>query len=266
MDKNELKNNFCPFILDMDIDIILPKEKRTSIQKSFSYLRKKLHIKLSRKTYMDSILKKCKVRFFKAIYDCLKKCTKKSIIPRLPQKFIINISIEINKNIFEKSLQELYQDFDFSPLNIDKYIEEGKCLKGKEEYFRYICTSKISELYILYTKSKRYKSDVEYIKNYLGIKMAILYKFVSKNFVNYFILTKPHYLKNKDIKNKNNSGSNVITNKIINKNIIDYNKLNSNIKDYKKTNACHISINNNNSEQNNNYDSNINNNVYLNAN
>ena len=33
--------------------------------------------------------------------------------------------------------------------------------------FKYIYSTKISELYILYTKSKRYNSEVEYIKDNL---------------------------------------------------------------------------------------------------
>ena len=197
MEKNEPKSDqFFPFSINMEIDILLPKEKRTSFQKCFSYLRKKLQIKLTRKTYIDSLLKKCKARFFKAIYDCLRKCTKNNTIQKMPQRFIINISIKNNKNIFEKSFQELYQENNISPFNIDKFIEEGKCIKGKEDYFRFIHYSKISDLYILYLKSKRYKGEVDYIKNNLGVKMMLLYKFVSENFINYYIFTKPRYNRN----------------------------------------------------------------------
>ena len=231
MEKNESKNNVFPYSVNMDIDILLPQDKRTSFQKSFAYLRKKLQIKLTRKTYIDSILKKCKARFFKAIYDCLRKCTKKGIIQKIPQNFIINISIENNKTIFDKSFQELYKDFNFSPINIDKFIEEGKCIKGKEIYFRYIFSSKISELYVLYIHSKRYKSEVDYLKNNLGLKMMLLYKFVAENFVNYYTFTKPHYCKNLK-KNFNNINKDNNENNYVNtqtKNNIDNNKINSKI-------------------------------------
>jgi hypothetical protein len=240
MEKNESKNAFFPFFVNKDIDKLLPKEKRTSFQKSFSYLRKKLQIKLTRKTYIDSILKKCKARFFKAVYDCMRKCTKKGNIQKVPQNFIINISIENNKNIFEKSFQELYKDFHFSPIDIDKFIEEGNCVKGKEDYFRYIFTTKISELYELYTQSKRYKNEVEYIKNNLGFKMTLIYKFVAENFVNYYIFTKPHYckkLKTKTINNFNNEKTTYVNNSINN---IDSNK--------------NLNINNNDNINNNNKD------------
>ena len=229
MEKTESKNDFFPYFVNMEIDLLLPKEKRTSFQKSFAYLRKKLQIKLTRKTYIDSILKKCKARFFKAIYDCLRKCSKKGSIQKIPQNFIINISIENNKNIFDKSFQELYQEFNLSPISINEFIDEGKCIKGKEHYFKYLYSTKISELYLLYTKSKRYKSEVEYIKDNLGLKMMLLYKFVAENFVNYYLFTKPHYCSKIKKKYENNDNSYVnkniniiINNDIKNNNNIDF--------------------------------------------
>ena len=250
MEKNESKSDFFPFSVNMDIDILLPKEKRTTFQKSFAYLRKKLQIKLTRKSYIDSILKKCKARFFKAVYDCLRKCTKNETIYKIPQNFIINISIENNRNIFDKTFQELYQELNFSPFNVDKFIEEGKCLKGKENFLRYIYSSKISDLYILYTKSKRYKSEIDYIKKNLGLKMVLLYKFVSENFVNYYIFTKPHYCKNSK---KSPKTINKINNEKlyinINNNIMQDNKV-----IVKKANiTSDFSSNNDNSKDSNNY-------------
>ena len=96
MEKIESKNNLFPFTINKDIDTWIPQEKRESFQKCFAYLRKRLQIKQTRKTYIDSILKKCKTRFFKAINDCLNQCVKVNI-KNLPQTFITNISIEYNK-------------------------------------------------------------------------------------------------------------------------------------------------------------------------
>ena len=195
MEKNESKKTFFPYTINQDIEELLPNDKRTSFQKSFAYLRKKLQIKLTRKTYIDSILKKCKSRFFKAVNDCLKKCTKKTNLKKIPYSFITNISIENNKNIFMKTFNDLYQDFNLSSIDIDEFISEGKCIKGMENYFKYILSSKISDLYILYTQSKRYKKEVNFIKKNLGTKMMILYTFVAENFVNYYLYTKPHFCK-----------------------------------------------------------------------
>ena len=194
MEEIEQKNNSFPYKINPDIDILLPKEMRTSFQKSFAYLRKKLQIKLTRKSNIDCILKKCKGKFFKAISDCLKKCTKKNII-KIPRSFRTNISIENNRNIFTKSFIELYREFNLLPINIGEFIDEGNCIKGKEDYFRYILESNNSDLYKLYIKSKRYKREIDIIKNHLGIKMMLLYKFVSENFINYFIYTEPHFCK-----------------------------------------------------------------------
>ena len=63
IEKIESKMNLFPFTINKDIESFLPEEKRISFQKSFSFLRKKLLIKQSRKTYIDCILKKCKARF-----------------------------------------------------------------------------------------------------------------------------------------------------------------------------------------------------------
>ena len=211
MEKNESKNAFFPFFVNKDIDKLLPKEKRTSFQKSFSFLRKKLLIKQSRKTYIDCILKKCKARFFTAINDCLKKSLKIHI-KKFPQNFITNISIESNKPILELTVLEIYKNYSVCNLDIEECIEKGLCDKEKEKYIKIICNSKISELYLLYLESKRYNREIQYIKNNIGVKMYLLYIFVSENFFNYYLFSKPHFCQknNKIIENKN--GENIISN------------------------------------------------------
>lgn len=178
------------------------RKKREHLFKKLCLFKKKLQIKLTRKSNIDSILKKCKGKFCKAINDCLKKCTNEKKVFKIPHTFISNISIEKNKNIFAKSLIELYQEFNLPPKNIDEFINEGKCTKGKENYFRYLLVTNISELYNLYTQSKRYKREVDIIKNNSGIKMMLLYKFVSENFINYYLYTKPHFCKKQSLKIK----------------------------------------------------------------
>ena len=188
-----------PFSINKEIDEWLPQEERVSFPKSFSYLRKKLQIKQSRKTHIDSILKKCKARFFKAISDCLKQCVKIQI-KKFPQSFITNISIEYNKYILKLTVRELYKSFKLSNDMLDK-CNENCFLNGKESYFKYIYYSKISDLYSTYLQSKRYKREIEGIKTNLGIKMLLLYEFVSENFINYYTFSQPHLYKNANIKN-----------------------------------------------------------------
>ena len=188
-----------PFSINKEIDTWLPLEERVSFPKSFSYLRKKLQIKQSRKTHIDSILKKCKARFFKAISDCIKQCVKIQI-KKFPQSFITNISIEYNKYILKLTVYELYQIFNLSKDILDE-SNENCFFSGKERYFKYIYYSKLSDLYISYIQSKRYKREIESIKYNLGMKMLLLYEFVSENFVNYYTFSQPHLCKNNNIKN-----------------------------------------------------------------
>ena len=188
-----------PFSINKEIDEWLPHEKRVSFPKSFSYLRKKLQVKQSRKTHIDSILKKCKARFFKAISDCLKQCVKIKI-KKFPQSFVTNISIEYNKYILKLTVSELYKSLKLSNCILDK-CNENCFYSGKESYFKYIYYSKISDLYSIYLQSKRYKREIEGIKTNLGIKMLLLYEFVSENFINYYTFSQPHFCKNANIKN-----------------------------------------------------------------
>ncbi len=193
-----------PFSINKEIDTWLPLEERVSFPKSFSYLRKKLQIKQSRKTHIDSILKKCKARFFKAISDCIKQCVKIQI-KKFPQSFITNISIEYNKYILKLTVYELHQIFNLSKDVLDE-SNENCFFSGKERYFKYIYYSKLSDLYISYIQSKRYKREIESIKYNLGMKMLLLYEFVSENFVNYYTFSQPHLCKNNNLKHNDKKG------------------------------------------------------------
>ena len=61
-------NNTNIFRINKDFNI--PNNHQTTFQSTFSYLRKKLQVKYTRKTHIDSLLKKCKGKFFKAVHDC----------------------------------------------------------------------------------------------------------------------------------------------------------------------------------------------------
>ena len=64
---------------------------------NFLEFKKVLNFKRSqRKTKIDSILKKCKSKFFRAVQEAIKKLTNDSnLINRLPQSFITNINIDV---------------------------------------------------------------------------------------------------------------------------------------------------------------------------
>lgn len=192
------------FYISEDLGIKLSEEKqKLSFQSIYIYLRKTLDIKYTRKLHIDSILKKCKGKFFKAVYECLRKCILINI-PKIPQTFITNISTEYNKQFLNFTLKDLYQYFHLLPYSLDEFFEKKYCIKGKEIYFKYIIYSKISSLYLQYIKSKNYSRTLELIKTKKGIKIAKLYQFASENFINYYLFSKAHMKKkNKNITKEN---------------------------------------------------------------
>ena len=216
MEQN-LKKNLFLCTRNVQINLLLQAEKNLTFQQNFTHLRKKLQIKLTRKTYIDSILKKCKGRFFKAINDCLRKCTF-IYIHKLPQRFITDISIDYNKFFFNYTTIDLYRYFNLKPFNKEVQIESNNfCIKGKENYLKFILSSKLYDLYSIFIESKRYKREVEQIKNNSGVKMSLLYQFVSENYYNYYLFSKPRINKKKNQKNEKNN-NNRITNNINNNN------------------------------------------------
>jgi hypothetical protein len=183
------------FFISDDLGIKLGdgKEKLT-FQGIYILLRNTLDIKYTRKLHIDSILKKCKGKFFKALYECLRKCIIINI-PKFPQSFITNISTEYNKQFLDFTLKDLYQYFHLLPYSIDEFFEKKYCLKGKEIYFKYLVYSKLTNLYSQYLKSKNYKRTLELIKTKKGINICKLYQFASENFINYYLFSKAHIRK-----------------------------------------------------------------------
>ena len=222
--------NEIRYILNEDIYAQIPKGiKSVTFQRLFTILRKSLHVKYTRKIHIDSILKKCKGKFFKAINDCIRKCLK-IYIKKVPQCYITNISIEYNKLFFEFNINDLYNYFNLMPFPLETILN-NYCIKGKEAYVKYIFMSKINTLYSFYIQSKRYKKEIELMKKQKDIKVVLLYQFVSVNFINYYYYSKPHthFKKYQNFELNNYENNFIINNKIINNNI-------SNINDIKNKN------------------------------
>ena len=184
------------FKISEDLGFELNEEmKSLSFQGLFAYLRKSLEVNYTRKLHIDSILKKCKGKFFKAVSECVRKCIKINV-PKFPQSFITNIAIEYNQQFLNYTVEDLYQYFHLLPYSIDDILEKNYCVQEKRVYLKYIFLSKISTLYLQYVQSKKYKRMLELIKNKKGIKIAKLYQFVSDNFINYYLFSKAHMKKN----------------------------------------------------------------------
>ena len=134
---------------------------------NFLEFKKVLNFKRSqRKTKIDSILKKCKSKFFRAVQEAIKKLTNDSnLINRLPQSFITKII---------QSQSDFY--YGISPENLMKL--------NQFIYMTY------TELFNYYITSQRFKRDCESIREKEGEKFEILYKYVSKIFIHYYSLSK----------------------------------------------------------------------------
>ena len=203
---NDLNNN--NYILDFNFSV--PKELENNFQGIFSYIKKKFQIKFSRKSHIDSLLKKCKGRFFKIIHEIM-NMSLKTIVKRLPQKFITNITIEYNQKYLKKNVIELYQEFNLLP-DYHSLVEKGLIKDDRKEAFSKFCSYKLSDLYNIYLDSHKYTKAIENIIIQDGRRIGLLYKFVSKNFCRYFENNKPHIIKIKEINNNYNIDNKLYTN------------------------------------------------------
>ena len=226
------------FIISEDLGIEYNEEmKYLSFQALFAYIRKSLDINYTRKLHIDSILKKCKGRFFKAISECIRKCIKINI-RRFPQNFITNISIEYNKQFIDFTIEDLFQHFHLLPYSLNDIFEKKYCVKDKENYLKYIFFSKINNLYIQYVQSNKYKRKLELIKDKKGEKIAKLYQFIADNYINYYLFSKAHIKKNSlPLEINNNS------NKENSNNFLSKNDDNSTSKETKSSQASLASLN-----------------------
>ena len=177
----------------INVDFLSQKDLSiNNFNEIFLTIRKKLHVKHSRKSEVDSLLKKAKCKFFQVVHKIMKNCLSITI-NRLPQVFITNITIEYNLSYLEKTIIQIYNDFDLIqnlPLIDDEVIK----IKNKE-LFKIFTEYKYYELYEEYIESQCYKKDINQVINKNGKNLGILYEFVSKNFIFYYFNSKNRIIK-----------------------------------------------------------------------
>lgn len=170
--------------------------KRKTIHATFLLLKKKLNLEnFMRKTQIDSLLKKCKSKAFRTIHEALKKCLKVKL-PRLPQPFITNIKIDFNKVHLEKSIYEIYREYKIIP-SVEEFIEKKYLYEDKINLFKDFLNLTFRDVFEYYINSKQYVKDYNHIVEREGEPFAILFNYISKIFVQY-------YLKSKGNKHKKN--------------------------------------------------------------
>jgi hypothetical protein len=189
----------------LNFDFTIPKEYCSTFQSIFTYLKKKYQVKFSRKSQIDSLLKKCKGKFFKAIHEVMNKCLN-IVVKRLPQNFITNITIEYNQKYLGKNVIQIYQEFN----NFPDYqsLQQNNIIKSnKEKLFKELCSYSLFDLYDIFCESARFRKEIKDVKTQDGKRVGLLYEFVSLNFSAYYKYSKPHFIKNKEIQSSNNENA-----------------------------------------------------------
>ena len=186
----------------INVDFLTQKElSLNNFHEIFLTIKRKLHIKHSRKSEVDSLLKKTKCKFFQTVHNIMKYCLNITV-NRLPQIFITNINIEYNRNYLEKTIIQIYNEFDLiQNVNIIEEIDDNIIKIKNKELFKHFSKFKLYELYEEYIESQCYKKDIDKVKNKNGKNIGILYEFVSKNFIYYYMNNK-----NKIVKINENDG------------------------------------------------------------
>ena len=147
----------------------------------FSAIKRKLHIKKARKVQVDSLLKKAKCKFLQTVQDIIKHFTNESN-KKIPQDFVTNITFDYNKRYLDVNIIKIFKEFGI--------LGENLQVTRDKELFEKFADNTFSSLYCEYIQSNKYKKDLKYIIEKNGKNIGILYEFVSKNFINYYVYSK----------------------------------------------------------------------------
>jgi len=229
---SEIKLCESPFIYQKE-KYLVDKEKKEiiSLYSTFKYLKEKYNINNSRKNRMDCIIKKVKTKYMNAIHDAIKHCVNLKM-NKLPQNFITNINIEYNKMYFNKTVEQLYSEFNIVP-SLNELINKNLIKNGKKELLIILMNSSLKDIYQYYLTSDLYKYHRMCIIKKEGENSGKLYDYVAQNICKYFIYNKGNKkiinYKNNNLNVSNNNNNNMYENKFNNEKNISEN-VNNNFK------------------------------------
>ena len=174
------------------INNIFHKEKK---YKKLFFSRMKTIKKKNRKNNNDNIRKKIKTRFLKTLKNTvnnkLKLAGSKKLFSFLQQKFIINISKEMNKDILDLTFKEIFstnfcQSGNKDDANIRKFYENLKVLEYLENN-KDICQKssyndfknmKYYQIFEEYLRSKEFEIEVNNLKQQFGNDDKYIKKYI----------------------------------------------------------------------------------------
>lgn len=161
------------------------RKRRRILQKNLDEYKTTLKITNDqRKTHLDSLMKKVKSRFHKAIFTSLRKCLNIQL-KRLPQKYITNIKIEENKAELNKTVFQIFNENNILS-SMSDLSENGRIRQGKQESVLYLMGITLREAFIQFLSSKIYKDILSKIRKKEGETQGNLFDFMAKNFLFYF--------------------------------------------------------------------------------
>ena len=250
---SDIKLCESPFIYQKE-KYLVDKDKNEiiSLYSTFKYLKEKYSIENKRKNRMDCIIKKAKTKFLNAIHETIKFCVNLKI-NKLPQFFISNIKIEYNKMYLNKTLEEIYKEFNIIP-SLLELIDKNVIKKNMKVLFIKMMNSTLKDIYQCYLSSDLYKYYRLCIIKKEGESYAKIYDYIAHNICKYFIYNKgnkkDNYIDNNNTFNVNHNNNNMYKKKItINDNsvIIKKNVNNDdNFSTYKMKNKEFVLLYNNN--------------------
>ena len=214
-----------PFIYQKE-KYLVDKEKKEiiSLYSTFKYLKEKYGIENSRKNRMDCLIKKIKTKYINAIHEAIKYCVNLNI-NKLPQYFITNIKIEYNKMYLNKTVEEIYTEFNILP-SLNELINKNLIKQNKKELLIELMNSSLKDIYQYYLTSDLYKYHRLYIIKKEGENIGKLYDYVAMNICKYFLYNKGNkkiinYNNNKNVNNNNNNNNKMYQKEIIDKEYIN---------------------------------------------
>jgi len=160
------------------------KKKIIFFYSKFKYLCCKYKIDNIRKNHIDVIIKKVKIKLFKGIHEAIKYCLNVNI-NRLPQNFIINIKVEYNQQYLDKSIADIYSEFNILP-PLKQIIGNETVKKDKIKIFILFMSSKLVDIIKIYLMSNLFLYDKKKLEKKSGINDVILFDFVANNICDYF--------------------------------------------------------------------------------
>ena len=175
--------------------------RKLNFNKNFNELKISLKIlENSRKFELDSMLKRIKAKFFRAIHKCISKClVDPTELKRLAQKFITDIKIPANKKILNYTIEQIYSlnniNISYSYLSSNQKIQENY-----DAIYNELLEMTFIQAYQMYFESNQFERDCQDVKIQESEAFFELFKYTTENFIDYYKFSKGNLMKKK-IKN-----------------------------------------------------------------